>query len=60
MCNSTPVAGPPIQLPLGQTLTQMKPKIAPSDDQSANPTGSGSGAPGQTSANRGNNLNLAV
>jgi hypothetical protein len=59
MCNSAPVAGPPLQLPLGQTLTQVKPKIEPGDNQGA--ASSSAAAPSQpSSASRGHKLNIAV
>ncbi len=63
MCSGTaPVPGPPIRLPLGQTLTQAKPKIVPgapgSTSSSSSPTVAPANAP--PSPTRGHNVNLAV
>ena len=63
MCNgASPVAGPPIQLPLGQRLTQsianvQKPIAKVQVDAETSGTAA-SATPAQTTPSRGNNLNI--
>ena len=65
MCNgSTPVAGPPIQLPLGQKLVQSKenvqPPISKLEDQAETAGTAASDKPAQTTPTRGRNLNISA
>lgn len=58
MCTGcSPAAGPPIQLPLGQTLTQAKPRPQPSVAQNQNPTDL---TPPPPNGTRGHNLNISA
>ena len=63
MCNgASPVAGPPIQLPLGQVLTQSKPNAQPPigklNDNAEKAGTAAADVPAQTTPTRGNNLNI--
>jgi hypothetical protein len=65
MCNgSSPVAGPPIHLPQGQTLTQSVANVqAPISKVQAKAETAGtaaSDAPAQATATRGRNLNISA
>ncbi len=65
MCNGvSAVAGPPIQLPLGQSLTQsvanVQKPIGKLQAQSEKAGTAASDAPAQTTASRGRNLNIAA
>lgn len=60
MCTSTLSAGPPIQLPLGQTLIPAKPNPQPQAASAQNPSSPAQALAQPTDPHRGKALDVAV